>query len=321
MAMLAIKRSGILLDRDVLFIATGDEEEGGKNGAGWFTDHEKDIFSDAGYLLNEGGGIVDYPDGKKLYEVSVTEKTPLWLRLTAQGAEGHASAPPAETSVTRLIRALAKVIDYHPPIRVLGPVQDEFRVRAELENGPPQWLDLSRSIQDASFAREFVAVPGQNNKVRDTIAPTVLSGSDKTNVIPATAYADLDCRLLPGDDPREFLKTIKKIVDDDSIKVDVQLTSTASSSPSKSELMKAIEQLAAQDKAPVVPTMIAGFTDSRYFRRRSVVSYGFVPIELTQAEGQGVHGIDERIGIKELDGAIRRMVKLLEIFARSRSGS
>ena len=103
MAMLAIKRAGLLLNRDVIFIATGDEEEGGRNGAGWMVDHEADVFADAGYLLNEGGGITARPNGRRYYGVSLTEKTPLWLRLTAQGAEGHAAAPPAETAVTHLV--------------------------------------------------------------------------------------------------------------------------------------------------------------------------------------------------------------------------
>lgn len=315
MAMLAIKRSGILLNRDVLFVATGDEEEGGRAGAEWFTDHEKDIFSDVGYLLNEGGGIIDFSDGKRLYAVSVTEKTPLWLRLTAEGPAGHASDPPVDTAVTRLIRGLNKLVEYRPQIHVIGPVAEEFRVRAELEHGPKQWLDLAESIQDANFARQFLAVPSQNAKVRDTIAPTVLSGSNKTNVIPALAYADVDCRLLPGEDPKAFMANIKKVIDDNSIKIDVRLNFPPTSSPSKSVLMNAIDRLAREkDKAPVVPTMIAGFTDSRYFRRRHVVSYGFIPIDLTAAEGRGVHGVDERIGIKEMTEGIQRMISLLEIF-------
>ena len=185
MSMLAIKRAGILLNRDIIFVATGDEEEGGKMGAGWFTEHEKDIFSDAGYLVTEGGGIQELPDGKKLYKVAVTEKTPLWIRLTSTGTEGHAAAPASDTSVTRLIRALSKVIDYQPRIRVIGPVQDEFHTIAELEHGPPQWLDLASSLRDLTFARKFLEDPSQNAKVRDTIAPTVLQGSDKTNIIPA----------------------------------------------------------------------------------------------------------------------------------------
>ena len=88
MAMMALKRAGVLLNRDVIFLATGDEEEGGKAGAGWMVEHEPDVFADAGYLLNEGGGIMSRPNGRKYYGVSISEKTPLWLRLTATGEEG-----------------------------------------------------------------------------------------------------------------------------------------------------------------------------------------------------------------------------------------
>ena len=144
MAMLAIKRAGILLNRDVLFIATGDEEEGGKNGAGWFVDHEASVFSDAGYLLNEGGGIHPLSDKRKVYVVSVTEKTPLWLRLTASGPAGHAAAPPAETAVTRLVRALDKLSGYKTPIHVIGPVQDYYHSIAQLEHGPRGGNSISR---------------------------------------------------------------------------------------------------------------------------------------------------------------------------------
>jgi acetylornithine deacetylase/succinyl-diaminopimelate desuccinylase-like protein len=320
MAILAIKRAGILLNRDIIFVATGDEEEGGRLGAGWFTEHEKDIFSDAGYLITEGGGIQELPDGKKLYKVAVTEKTPLWLRLTATGAEGHASAPAADTSVTRLIRALSKMIEYQPRIRVLSVVQDEFHTIAELEHGPPQWLDLAVALRDLTFARKFLEDPLQNAAVRDTIAPTVLKGSDKTNIIPAVAVAEIDCRLLPGDDSKQFLKNLKKVIGDDSIKIDVLLDSPPTpSSPSKSILLSAIDQLARKyDKCPVVPAMSDGFTDSRYFRRKDVISYGFIPLDLPPTEFRGVHGIDERLSVKEMGAAIKRMTMLLEIFGRAK---
>jgi acetylornithine deacetylase/succinyl-diaminopimelate desuccinylase-like protein len=315
MAMLAIKRAGILLHRDVLFIATGDEEAGGKQGAQWFTEHESNIFSDARYLLNEGGGILRLPGGKRLYEVSVTEKTPLWVRLLASGPAGHTSDPPPETAVTHLVRALARLIDYRTRIHVMKRVAEEYRVRAELGRGPHGWLDLAASLRDPAFARKFLAVPEQNAKVRDTIVPTVLSASMVTNAIPATAYADVDCRLLPGEDPMNFVRTLDKVINDRSIKTLVLLDFASTASPTKSALMSAIETLAHRtDKATVVPIMIAGFTDSRYFRRHKIVSYGFVPLELTPAEAHGVHGVDERIGIEQMGGAIRRMVELLEIF-------
>lgn len=315
MAMLAIKRAGILLDRDVILVATGDEEEGGKAGAGWFVDHQPSVYADAGYVLNEGGGIMDLPGGKQLYDVSVTEKTPLWLRLTATGPSGHAAVPPPETAVTRLVRALARLDEYHAPIRIIGPVENYYHTMSEITHGPRQWLDLATALKEPAFAREFVSVPRQNASVRDTITPTVLSASAKTNVISENAYCEIDCRLLPGTDPKKFLRTIEKVIDDKDIHVDVILNFPPVSSPQRSELMTAIEALARRDgKAQVVPTMTSGFTDSHYFRQKNLIAYGFMPISVTSDEAHGVHGINERISVKELGAGIKRMVELLELF-------
>ena len=147
MAMLALKRAGILLDRDVIFIATGDEEVGGGNGAGWFVDHEADVFADAGYVLNEGGGIDTRPNGHRYFAVSVAEKTPLWLRLTATGPAGHAAVPSPDNAVARLIDALARIQAYQPPIRVLDPVAAYFKALNGLDGGPPEFLDLATALQ------------------------------------------------------------------------------------------------------------------------------------------------------------------------------
>ena len=316
MAMLAIKRAGILLNRDVLFIATGDEEEGGRNGAGWFVDHASSVFSDAGFLINEGGGIRGLADNKRTaYVVSVTEKTPLWLKLTASGPAGHASDPPMETAVTRLVRALGRLNEYKTPIHVIGPVSSYYHAMAELDHGPKQMLDLDAALKDPEFLKKFVSDPSQNARVRDTITPTVLSASQKTNVISETAYAEVDCRLLPGSDPKTVIADIKKAIGDDTIKIDQLLNFPPISSPSRSPLMTAIETLArVHDQAPVVPSMVIGFTDSHYFRQKKIISYGFIPVEVTSAEGKGVHGINERIGVKELAEGIKRMVDLLKIF-------
>lgn len=313
MAMLAIKRAGILLDRDVVFIATGDEETGGKHGAQWFADNEKDIYSDAGYLLDQGGAIMVRPNGRKIYGVSVSEKAPLWLRLTATGLAGQAADPPVETSATHLIRALGRLIDYRPKIHVLQPVANYFGALAQVDHGPRQWLNLAASLRDPAFAREFLLMPYQNALVRDTIAPTVLTASSTISEVPKTAYAEVDCRLLPGENPKRFIQTLRKVIADRSIKIQVLLTSRATSSPRKSALMRAIERLAHENKAPSVPMMTPGFTDGRFFRRHGIISYGFIPIELSVADERGIHGPNERIGITQLGDAIRRMVTLLEI--------
>jgi acetylornithine deacetylase/succinyl-diaminopimelate desuccinylase-like protein len=313
MAMLAIKRARILLNRDILFIATGDEEEGGRNGAGWMVGHEADVFADAGYLLNEGGGIERRPNGRKFYAVSVTEKTPLWVRLTATGPAGHAAVPPPDTSVTKLLHALDRLAGYHPQIRITDTVRDYFKAIGEIDDGPPEFLDLRSALQNGDYAHKFLAVPRQNALVRDTLAITVLTGSPKTNIIPTTASAEIDCRLMPGEDPQRVMSNIRKAIDDDDIKTEVLLNFPAVSSPRKSLLMDAIARVAkTEDNTPVVPTMIAGFTDSHYFRQKGIIAYGFIPIEVSPAAERGVHGVDERIPVKELGAGIRRMVQLLE---------
>jgi len=315
MAILAIKRTGILLDRDILFLATGDEETGGKLGAGWVTDNQPDLIGDAGYLLNEGGEVRVEPDGHKFYEVSITEKSPLWIRLTATGAVGHASTPPEQTAVTRLIRALNKLVSYQPAIKIEPLVEREFRRRGSLNHRGGAARDLRKALKDPAFAKQFLSVPAQAALLRDTITPTVLKAGDKVNVISSTADAEIDCRLLPGEDAKTFLRTIRELIGDDNVKIEVTLNFPSESSAEKSTLMSAIEMLAAREdgKAPVIPTMLAGFTDAHYFRRLGLVAYGFIPLEVTQEQARSVHGANERVSVDNLRRAIERMAALLRI--------
>ena len=315
MAMLAIKRARVLLDRDILFIATADEEVGGKIGAGWVAEHQANLYKDAGYVLNEGGGIRTDRAGHQFYSVAITEKSPLWLRLTASDATGHAASPPEHTAVTRLVTALHKLVDYRAPIKVLPVVQEYFRKLAVLDQNQPKLLDLRAALADPDFVKEFVSLPHQNAMVRDTLTPTVLSAGYKTNIIPSTASAEIDCRLLPDEDPKAFIKVIRELIGDDKIKIEQLLSFPTLASPEKSELMSAIVTLARRkDKdAAVIAALLTGFNDSHYFRQHGLVAYGFIPIETTDQESHMIHGANERIPIKTLGGGIERMVELLRI--------
>jgi acetylornithine deacetylase/succinyl-diaminopimelate desuccinylase-like protein len=312
MAMLALKRSGILLNRDIVFLATCDEEQGGKNGAGWVVTHQANLFSDAGYLLNEGGSISQAANGRRFYTVSITEKTPLWLKLTAQGPPGQAAVPPEDTAVTRLIRALDRLLAYQPAIKIIDPVRDYFRAVGQLEGGPTEYGDLAKALRDdPEFAKKFLANPRNNAFVRDTIAPTRLTGSDAINVIPTSAQAELDIQLLPAENPQEVERNLIRVLDDKNLNVVTILNFPAASSTRKSQLMNAIGKLAQSDDARVVPAIGLAFTDSHYFREKALISYGFIPIELNSAEEQTINGVNEHIPLKELGAAIHRMVRLL----------
>ncbi len=315
MAMLAVKRAGILLKRDVLFVATGDEEQGGKLGAGWLVEHRPDLFADAHDVLNEGGAIRVLPNGRKFYAVSVAEKSPLWIGLAASGAAGHGSKPEPETAVTRLVQALYRASQMQNQINVLPLVQAYFYQIGALLEGPAQFADLRSALQQSEFRERFLADPFNNAMVRDTITPTVLSAGDKVNVIPANAHAEIDCRLLPGDNPADFLKKLQSAIADDQVKLQVIMNFVSPASPASTNLMKAIGDLAQQEdpSAPVVPTLSSGFTDSRYLREHKLIVYGFTPIELTAEATQTIHGVNERIAITNFTAGLRRMVALLQI--------
>jgi acetylornithine deacetylase/succinyl-diaminopimelate desuccinylase-like protein len=315
MAMLAIKRAGILLKRDVLFVATGDEEQGGKLGTGWLVEHRPDLFADAHYVLNEGGAIRVLPNGRKFYAVSVAEKNPLWLKLVASGAPGHGSKPEPETAVSRLVQALYRISQMQNQINVLPLVQAYFYEIGSLLGGPPQFADLRSALQQNEFRDRFLIDPFNNAMVRDTITPTVISAGNKINVIPAQAQAEIDCRLLPGDNPADYLKKLQSTIADDQVKLQVIMNFVSPTSPSSTNLMKAISDLAQQQDpgVPVVPTLSSGFTDSRYLRERKLIVYGFTPIELTAEAAQTIHGANERIAVANFTAGLRRMVALLQI--------
>lgn len=312
MALILLKRSGIKLSRDVIFLGTGDEEVGGVYGAGWFVENHLAELGNPEIVLNEGS-FIDVEHGHKVYEVSASEKTPAWLRLTATGTPGHGSTPPQETAPKRLIEALAKVIAYEAPLQVLPEVQQYYSTMAELESGAKAeaYRNLAAALQEPKLRADFLADPIRAALVRTTITPTVLQGSNKTNVIPREASAELDCRLLPGQDPQALVKTIEGVVADPNVKVEMILNFPPSASPVDNPLFAAIGTVARAEGAVVVPKMLRGFTDCHFFRARGIPSYGFIPFEIPEEDDRRMHGVDERVSVANLRDGTRRMMAIL----------
>ena len=315
LALLLLKRNGPRLRRDVIFLGTADEETGGTLGAGWMVANHFDKFGDAEFVLNEGGHIHAMPNGTRAYEVAVSEKTPCWLRLTATGKAGHGSAPPRETAVTALIRALYRLHTYQPSVRVTPEVQAYFGALAPLQVGVQRahFADLRTALASDSFRQEFLADGHNAALVRNTLTPTVLMASQKTNVIPRSATAELDCRLLPDENPRAFLQSVTELIDDPGIRIEVMLNFPPSASPTDTRLFTAIAAAAERDHSVVLPSVLTGFTDSHYFRDKGVVSYGFVPFAMTDDATLGEHGLNERLSTANLRDGTRRLLELLQV--------
>jgi acetylornithine deacetylase/succinyl-diaminopimelate desuccinylase-like protein len=312
MTVLILKRAGVPLRRDVIFLATSDEEIGAGVGAGWFTEHHADLIRDAEFLINEGGTIrANERGGVDYYGVGTTEKSPFWLDVTARGTAGHGSRPTADNPVHRLVRALDRIADWRTPLAVTPAVERYFHDLAGVETDSMRrrWFaDIRAALRDSDAARAITGDLTYNALLRNTISITGLKGSDKTNVIPPVATAALDVRLLPGQEPAAFLAELERVVGDTAVTFRPQGPSwPATESPTDTELFRAIEAAArARHPGALVTTpMLAGFTDSHYFRRLGIASYGLGPFPLTTSDSRGVHGNDERVSLEALRFGVR----------------
>ena len=310
--LVMLKREKVALDRDIIFLAVADEEAEG-TGTDWFIANKRDLLRNAEFLINEGGENL-LQDGKVRYVgVDVGEKTPLWLHITAHGRPGHGSRPIPESAPNRLIRALNRLLQYQPPLRVLPVVDEFFKTMAPYE--PPQrsrmFADIRKAMQDKRIQQQIAADESINFLLRDTIAVTMFSGSKQTNVIPAEAWANVDVRLLPGADPKAFLESIRKVVNDPDVTVEPETPEfrVANSSPTNTALYSAIREVSEAyfGKVPVAPRITSGYTENQRYRPLGINAYGYTPYTATEEEGSTEHGNDERVRVEEL----RRAPKVL----------
>lgn len=316
-AMLMLKRSGKTLSRDIIFLGTPDEEVGGKAGAEWFVQHHGELVKDAEFLLNEGFYIDTTNEGKPAYwGVDVAEKSILWLRLTAKGDAGHASMPMADSAPNRLVRALNRVVSEPAHPVILPSVREYFKNIAKSETGPLKaaYADIDAAVAKPEVLSQLLLDRLKSPMLRNTISLTVLQSGYKTNVIPAEATAELDCRLLPAVKKDDFIAEVKKIVADPSVDVAPIDWVHADASPYDTEMFKTITAIAAKEMpgVPVVPLVVPWFTDSHFFRELGITSYGFEPFVIDHEHLASVHGKDERVPVKTFTDGVHLLYTILE---------
>ena len=315
MVMVMLRREEVELERDVIFLAVSDEEVDG-TGSDWFIEHERDLLGNAEFLINEGGENLLEQDGHVKYVgVDIGEKSPFWLHMVAHGRAGHGSLPNADSAPNRLVQALNRIVAYRPPLKVLPMVDEFLRTMAPYESPAraERFRNIRQALEDKNFQRDVEHDvehdESLNYMMRDTISLTMLGGSEQTKVIPPEAWANLDVRLLPGDDPKEFLESIRHVVNDSAVSVEPLKGDfrVANSSPTNTALYSAIQKVAAQyfPGTPVVPRLDSGYTENQRYRPLGINSYGFTPYTSTEEEGSTEHGNDERIRVEEVRRGFR----------------
>lgn len=314
-AFLALKASGKKLNRDVIYLATADEEAGGFMGAGWMVENKAELFKNVGFLINEGGGGEQVGD-KSAFKIQVTEKVPLWLRLTATDKPGHGSSPRATSAVNRILRAGSRIADTQFERRLVPAVRNMLVASADLYAGKraEQLQHISESINDDAFVAGLrLDEPGTAALLSNTCSITRLEGSSKINVVPPTASLELDCRLLPDQDPQMFVDQLTTIINDPHIEITKILGFTPSDSSIDTPLFRSLTKIINKHfrRAKIIPVVSTGFTDSHFFRDLGVVSYGFAPFFYAENEETGIHGNNERISVKNMVNGTKVMTDFL----------
>lgn len=313
---LALHRANKPLNRDVIFMGTADEEAGGFFGAGWVLDKHPESVAGVGMVLNEGGeGSIQ--DGKRQFSIEVTQKVPFWIRLVATGEPGHGSTPHAESAVSRLVQALSRIHEHQFTPRITSAVDTYFKALAPHVESPwrEAFQDMTTAVQDPLF---MVQLQEHNRLysaiVRNTISITRLEGSPKINVVPPKVTAELDCRILPDQDPEAFLNELRFVINDPNIALETIMVFTPAISSIEAPLYKAIEKVINKHfpNVPIIPGVSSGFTDSHFFRDLGIDAYGFSPVLIPAEDDGGVHGNNERISIDNIKMGTRLTLEIVE---------
>ena len=316
-ALLAIRRAKVPLKRDLIYLATADEEAGSRFGAQWIADHRAHWLGGAEYAISELGFVSTHPGARApLGTIVISEKTGLPLRLTARGEPGHGSMPWPDTAPHRLIRALGRLLQAERPLRVLLETREYFRALASVLPGDTGrgLEDVERSLGDPAFRARFLAHPHHAALVRTTFAVNMLKGSEKRNVIPPEAVADLDCRMLAGDDPEEIRAWVERVVADSQVAVEITGEAKQPNlSPPDTELYKHMADTLRR-RAPgvvVTPEILVAFTDNWVFRRMGLHGYGWSPFVCDEGELRRIHGNDERLSLENIREGVRAYTEML----------
>lgn len=318
-AMLAIEKQGIALDRDIILLAVADEEVDNQGIRAAIADWERLGCS---HVINEGGmGLHDvFFEGQPVWPISVGEKGVLWLRMVAEGMPGHGSTPKPDEAPDRLVTALSKIQAREAEPRVHEAMLELFAAAGEQRKGLERFLLTRPGLATRALKGKLMANPIARAVITDTVHITGMEGANKPNVVPSEVSALLDCRLLPGTEPEELQAELEALVDDPKVRFEVLSSQRAEvtewhGDPLYDALVRALK--AETPSAAVGPAISPGFTDSIYLREIGVKAFGMVPFLLTEEELATFHGDDERVRIEELDRGVRVLIDVISDFARA----
>jgi acetylornithine deacetylase/succinyl-diaminopimelate desuccinylase-like protein len=316
-------REGFRPDRDIILALTADEElsDSPDDGAHFLLDHHRDLI-DAAFAINEGGGGV-LRDGKPLrMNVQHAEKVYQTYVLEVTDPGGHSASGRRDNAITRLADALARLgrFDFPP---ALNPVTRRFFEQMAAVEAPANAAAIKALLAGSTDPDALMPLTTRldyNSVMRTTCVATRLEAGHADNALAQTARATVNCRIRPDQPIAEVEQTLGRIIADNQVKITPKGRPVLSPpSPIDPQIMQTIETLAAKfwPGVPVIPTMSGGYTDSRWLRNAGIPSYGISGL-FTDPARNGVHGLNEQIGVKQLYDGKEFLYRLVKQLATSR---
>ncbi|OPY72432.1 MAG: putative succinyl-diaminopimelate desuccinylase [Syntrophorhabdus sp. PtaU1.Bin058] len=317
LAFIKLYKEGTEPEQDMIFLATCDEEVGGHNGVEFVLRNVPDL-KDASFVLSEGGSLVE-EDGLVHAQISVSEKKLGQFRIQATGIGGHGSMPHMDNANEKIVRASQAILSYQWPLKPTSIVSAYLNTALKGKRGRGfVFSSLKKSLKNRYF-RDFIeSNPIYNALLRNTVTLTVLKGGEKINVIPRESSASFDARLLPTEDHDGFFKKVSQLCGDDVELVRIGSdVSRSLRSGYNTQYFRGIRKVvcAMKGKIPVLPFLMTGASDMRYFRNLDIPAYGFFPVTLSSDEFLRMHGIDERISVANIREGLEGCCEILKFLA------
>jgi acetylornithine deacetylase/succinyl-diaminopimelate desuccinylase-like protein len=321
-SLVRYRKAGYKPQRDIkLALTCGEETDATFNGVSYLLKNNRALL-DAEFSLNEGGrGTLDENGKRLLLGIQIGEKVYQDFRLETTSPGGHSARPSKDNAITRLAAGLIKVGAYDFPIRISEVTREFFKQTAAMSNDPMA-QDLKAASQgnpsDEVVARIAAKSALWNAMMRTTCVATQLEGGHAPNALPQRASANVNCRILPGENVEAIRQTLVNVVGDPSISVSLvaEPGPTSPAPPLTPTVLDPAKKVAAKlwPGVPVVPSLSTGATDGRFTNAAGIPTYGLTGMFI-DPDGGGVHGLNERIRVRSLYEGREFLYEVVKLYA------
>jgi acetylornithine deacetylase/succinyl-diaminopimelate desuccinylase-like protein len=301
-------------------LTCGEETNSAFNGADYLARNRRELI-DAGFALNEGAnGELDENGRPVVHMVLASEKMSQNYRLEVTNPGGHSSQPVPDNAIYHLARALDRISRYEFPVQLNDANRAFFSKMAAIS--PAEQAAAMRAIvanpADARANEVLSRDKAFHSMLRTTCVATMLSAGHATNALPQRATANVNCRIFPGVSRDAVMATLVSVINDPAVHVSVPEVrgQPLTSPPLTPQIMGPIEKLSAEmwPGAPVVPVLQTGATDGQFITPAGIPTYGVSGL-FGDKDGDGVHGLNERIRIKSLMDGRTFLYRLVKVYA------